>query len=146
MRLRVDAPFQPASQTFDFGFRQHRGTSVETYQSHHPWQLQHPQALAWIDTDKNITGKERQLNFLSTVRPTSPALVERQKTIDISLLQLPRHRLLMPSVGVGGVPVRVSRAHRGREQRTGRIKDGYGSRHGISKPSYSFAPSLTGGM
>src|SRR6266567_5418918 len=124
----------------NFIFRQRRWRTIKAYEFHYAGQLQHSQTVTQHQVNKNVSGEEHQIQFLAPIFPSSFAVIERQKTFDLPLLQLPRDSFLMTRAGIRRIPEAFRR-----DQCQGRSVCVLTFRLPIQlrSPSHSYAPSLT---
>jgi len=110
MRFDSDITRQPGLQRFDLCIRQHGGLPVKRNQPHHSRQLQYPQPVLQRHSNKHVTGKQREVQFLTAVLPAPNRPVQRKKTLKAPALNLFGYALLVPRAGCQRVPVPLVRS------------------------------------
>jgi hypothetical protein len=73
------------------------------YLNHSPY-YEYWHAIKWIEPAKQIAWKQRQFDFLNTVRPPASRFVHGQERFVSSALQLHRDHVFMPAPGLQREP------------------------------------------
>jgi hypothetical protein len=106
VRNGAKVPAKPGAEDLHLIVSKCSGQSVETHQPHDTGNLQDAQPFRKGKPHKNVTRKERKLQFHATVFPATHRVVEREKMLDRSPTQIRSHSLLMVGAGIGSVPMR----------------------------------------
>jgi hypothetical protein len=69
---------------------------VEAHDSNDPWCLQDGKPILGIELTKKVTGKQRSLDILDSIRPMSSGLMERQKQFITLTSEMVCNQVLAP--------------------------------------------------
>ncbi len=132
------AQMQAKSQRFDIGLRQRRRRAPSAaYNCQHPRHFQHAHALSPLDADKDVTGKQREIQ--GDPRPVAPLalrLVEGQIVLNLPHAQVLVHALFMTRSGIDSKPMRRElQIDRGLRDKSARLRNVEFS--GFRQPSHS---------
>jgi len=105
--VRLDAVGKGRSQCLNVVARQGRRLTIKRNEAQYAGELQHSQFLTDCHMNKDISGKQDQVEFFATVLPVADGTVQWQEIFNSALLQELRNFLFMAGVGIRGKPTTI---------------------------------------